>query len=65
MLVSVGRWSQSRSRMRASCSSGSLEEGLQLDLVGRFSAQCSTNGLDNSDQHDYGSNYVAQFNSTS
>ena len=48
----------------ASCSSGNVEEGLQLDLVGRFNAQCSTNKLDNSDQHDYGSNYVAQFNST-
>ena len=49
----------------ASCSSGNVEEGLQLDLVGKFSSvQCSTNGLDNSDQHDYGSNYVAQFNST-
>merc|ERR1712241_787071 len=49
----------------ASCSSGSVEEGLQLDLVGKFDTiTCSTNGLDNSDQHDYGSNYVAQFNST-
>ena len=49
----------------ASCSSGSVEEGLQLDLVGKFDTiKCSTNGLDNSDQHDYGSNYVAQFNST-
>jgi len=49
----------------ASCSSGSVEEGLQLDLVGKFSSiTCSTDGLDNSDQHDYGSNNVAQFNST-
>lgn len=48
----------------AGCTSGSVEEGLQLSLVGKFSRSCSTAGLDNSDQHDYGSNYVAQFNST-
>ena len=48
----------------AGCSSGKVEEGLQLSLVGKFSSSCSTAGLDNSDQHDYGSNYVAQFNST-
>ena len=41
-----------------------MEEGLQLDLVGRFGAECSTDVLDNTEQHDYGSNYVAQFNST-
>ena len=48
----------------AGCSSGPVEQGLQLDLVGRFGAECSTNGLDNSDVQDYGSNSVAQFNST-
>ena len=48
----------------ASCTSGNVEEGLQLDLVGRFGAECSTDVLDNTEQHDYGSNYVAQFNST-
>ena len=48
----------------AGCSSGPVEQGLQLDLVGRWGAKCSTNGLDNSELQDYSSNSVAQFNST-
>jgi len=49
----------------AGCQSGQVEEGLQLSLVGKFSSvSCTTTGLDNSDKHDYGSNYVAMFNST-
>ena len=49
----------------ASCQSGLVEQGLQLELVGKFSSvTCTTSGLDNSDQQDYGSNYVARFNST-
>ena len=46
------------------CSLGSVEEGLQLDLVGRFNTHCSTGSLDNSGLEDYASNQVAQFNST-
>ena len=46
------------------CSSGQVEEGLQLHLLGRYGVDCSTNGLDNVDRHDYGANNVAQFNAT-
>ena len=46
------------------CSTGNVEQGLQLDLVGAYGTQCSTNTLDNNDAHDYGTNNVAMFNST-
>ena len=41
-----------------------MEEGLQLELLGRFNTHCSTGRLDNSDLLDYASNQVASFNTT-
>eukprot|EP00090_Calanus_glacialis_P026959 TRINITY_DN4239_c0_g1_i1.p1 TRINITY_DN4239_c0_g1~~TRINITY_DN4239_c0_g1_i1.p1 ORF type:complete len:707 (-),score=115.83 TRINITY_DN4239_c0_g1_i1:41-1879(-) len=46
------------------CSNSNVEEGLQLHLVGRYGAECSTNSLDNSGQVDYTSNHEAVFNGT-
>ena len=46
------------------CSSGNVEEGLKLHLLGRYGPECTTDNLDNSDRHDYGSNAVAMFNAT-
>ena len=46
------------------CSEDSVEEGLQLELLGRFNTHCSTGRLDNSDLLDYASNQVASFNTT-
>ena len=46
------------------CSTGNVEAGLQLHLLGRYGPECSTDNLDNADRHDYGSNNVAQFNAT-
>ena len=48
----------------AGCSSSNVEQGLQLNLDGRYGTQCSTNGLDNSDRVDYSANNEAVFNST-
>jgi chitinase len=46
------------------CSNSNVEEGLQLHLVGRYGAECSTNSLDNTDQIDYTTNHEAVFNGT-
>jgi len=47
------------------CSNSNVEEGLQLDLVGKFgSKHCSTNALDNRDRVDYSSGNEASFNGT-
>ena len=46
------------------CSSGLVEEGLQVHLIGKNGQECSTGQLDNSDLYDYDSMNVAQFNST-
>jgi hypothetical protein len=52
------------SKSCSGCSNSNVEEGLQLHLVGRYGAECSTNSLDNSDQVDYTSNHEAVFNGT-
>ena len=44
------------------CSSGLVEEGLQVHLVGKNGPECSTGQLDNSDLFDYDS--IAKFSST-
>jgi len=46
------------------CSTGNVEEGLKLHLLGRYGPECTTDNLDNSDRHDYGSSHVAMFNAT-
>ena len=48
----------------AGCPTSNVEQGLQLHLVGRFGAECSTASLDNSDEQDYKQNHEAVFNGT-
>ena len=45
------------------CNYSLVEEGLKLELVGRYGAQCRTDNLDNSHHHDYYTNHQAVFNS--
>ena len=44
------------------CSSGMVEEGLQVHLIGKNGQECSTGHLDNSELYDYDS--IAKFTST-
>ena len=44
------------------CSSGMVEEGLQVHLIGNNGQECSTGLLDNSDLYDY--DLIATFSST-
>jgi len=46
------------------CSYANVENGLQLKLVGRYEAECTTNSLDNPDVHDYIEKHEAVFQST-
>jgi len=45
------------------CGYSHVEEGLVLELVGRYGAECKTENLDNPHHHDYYDNHRAVFNS--
>ena len=47
------------------CDQGLVEQGLQLHLVGKYGAECSTSGLDNEHLHDYVQHHHAVFHSGS